>query len=172
MLFNVASLLANPATNARFQFDKYKLDSWDIEHIRSVASDMPNSKDKQKAWLENVVAYISSDESIEAEESDVDENSEELSIKLEATELLQAANFNNDQFEAVYDKVRAHYDPDGNEDVDNSIGNLTLLDSRTNRSYQNAVFPIKRARIIALDKRQPLFRYALRMHFLSITANR
>ena len=153
LLFNVASLLANPATNARFQFDKYKLDSWDIEHIRSVASDMPNSKDKQKAWLENVVAYISSDESIEAEEFDVDENSEELSIKLEATELLQATNFNNDQFEALYDKVRAHYDPDGNEDVDNSIGNLTLLDSRTNRSYQNAVFPIKRARIIALDKK-------------------
>ncbi len=153
LLFNVASLLANPVTNARFQFDKYKLDSWDIEHIRSVASDMPNSKDKQKAWLENVVAYISNDESLEAEESDVDENGEELSIKLEATELLQAANFNNDQFEAVYDKVRAHYDPDGNEDVDNSIGNLTLLDSRTNRSYQNAVFPIKRARIIALDKK-------------------
>ena len=153
LLFNVASLLANPATNARFQFDKYKLDNWDIEHIRSVASDMPNSKDKQKAWLENVVAYVSSDESIEAEESDVDENSEELSIKLEATELLQAANFNNDKFEALYDKVRAHYDPAGNEDVDNSIGNLTLLDSRTNRSYQNAVFPIKRARIIALDKK-------------------
>lgn len=155
LLFNVASLLANPATNARFQFDKYKDPSngWDIEHIRSVASDMPNSKDKQKAWLENVVTYISSDESIEAEASDVDENSEELSIKLEATKLLQAANFNNDQFEAVYDKVRKHYDPNGNEDVDNSIGNLTLLDSRTNRSYQNAVFPIKRARIIALDKK-------------------
>lgn len=84
LLFNVASLLANPATNARFQFDKYKLDSWDIEHIRSVASDMPNSKDKQKAWLENVVAYISSDESIEVEESDTDANNEELSIKLEA----------------------------------------------------------------------------------------
>lgn len=152
LLFNLASLLANPATNACFQFDKYKLDSWDIENIRSVASDMPNSKDKQKAWLENVVAYISSDESIEAEESDTDANNEELSIKLEATELLQT-NFNNDQFESVYNKVRAHYDPDGNEDVDNSIGNLTLLDSRTNRSYQNAVFPIKRARIIALDKK-------------------
>ena len=53
----------------------------------------------------------------------------------------------------MYDKVREHYDPDGNEDVDNSIGNLTLLDSSTNRSYQNAVFPIKRSRIIALDKK-------------------
>ncbi|BDZ74885.1 hypothetical protein GCM10025856_26040 [Methylophaga marina] len=153
LLFNVASLLANPATNARFQFDKYKLDSWDIEHIRSVASDMPNSKDKQKAWLENVVAYISGDEAPEAEESDTDLHNDELFIKREATELLQVANFDNDQFEGLYDKVRAYYDPDGNEDVDNSIGNLTLLDNRTNRSYQNAVFPIKRARIIALDKK-------------------
>ena len=153
LLFNVASLLANPATNARFQFDKYKLDSWDIEHICSVASDMPNSKDKQKAWLENVVAYISSDEAPESKKSDVDVNNEELSIKLEATELLKAAILNSDQFEALYHKVRAHYDPDGEEDVDNSIGNLTLLDSSTNRSYQNAVFPIKRARIIALDKK-------------------
>jgi len=40
-----------------------------------------------------------------------------------------------------------------NEEVDNGIGNLTLLDSSTNRSYQNAVFPIKRKIIISLDKK-------------------
>ena len=153
LLFNIASLLANPATNARFQFDKYKLDSWDIEHIRSVASDMPNSKDKKKAWLENVVHYISNDEVPETEEPKAEIDNDELTIKLEATALLETTNFNDERFEALYDKVRAHYDPDGNEEVDNSIGNLTLLDSRTNRSYQNAVFPIKRARIIALDKK-------------------
>jgi hypothetical protein len=153
LLFNVASLLANPVSNARFQFDKYKLDSWDIEHIRSVASDMPNSKDKQKAWLENVVEYISSDEHVEAYESDTETVSDEQNTRLEAQALLKTATFNNDQFETLYDKVREHYDPDGNEDVDNSIGNLTLLDSSTNRSYQNAVFPIKRSRIIALDKK-------------------
>lgn len=155
LLFNVASLLANPASNARFQFDKYKDPSngWDIEHIRSVASDMPNSKDKQKTWLQNVVDYISSDEHVEAYESDTETVSDEQNIRLEAQALLKTATFSNDQFEALYDKVREHYDPDGNEDVDNSIGNLTLLDSSTNRSYQNAVFPIKRSRIIALDKK-------------------
>lgn len=155
LLFNVSSLLANPVSNARFQFDKYKDPSngWDIEHIRSVASDMPNSKDKQKAWLENVVDYISSDEHVEAYESDAETVSDEQNIRLEAQALLKTATFNNDQFETLYDKVREHYDPDGNEDVDNSIGNLTLLDSSTNRSYQNAVFPIKRSRIIALDKK-------------------
>ncbi|WP_342804980.1 DUF262 domain-containing protein [Alteromonas sp. M12] len=155
LLFNVASLLANPASNARFQFDKYKdpSNAWDIEHIRSVASDMPNSKDKQKAWLENVVEYISSDEHVETYESDTETVSDEQNIRFEAQALLKTATFNNDLFETLYDKVREHYDPDGNEDVDNSIGNLTLLDSSTNRSYQNAVFPIKRARIISLDKK-------------------
>ncbi|WP_418358878.1 GmrSD restriction endonuclease domain-containing protein [Shewanella basaltis] len=155
LLFNVSSLLANPASNARFQFDKYKDPSngWDIEHIRSVASDMPNSKDKQKAWLENVVDYISSDELLEIDTSKAETMSDEQKIKLEAQALLKTTTFNNDQFETLYNKVRKHYDPDGNEDVDNSIGNLTLLDSSTNRSYQNAVFPIKRSRIIALDKK-------------------
>ncbi|MCU4598479.1 HNH endonuclease family protein [Acinetobacter bereziniae] len=32
-----------------------------------------------------------------------------------------------------------------------SIGNLTLLNSSINRSYQNAIFPIKRKKIINLD---------------------
>ncbi|MFT5716910.1 MAG: hypothetical protein ACI9T7_001093 [Oleiphilaceae bacterium] len=155
LLFNISSLLANPVSNARFQFDKYKDPSngWDIEHIRSVASDMPNSKDKQKAWLENVVDYISSDDHNEINKPDSETISDEQNIRLEAQALLKTATFNNDQFETLYDKVREHYDPDGNEDVDNSIGNLTLLDSSTNRSYQNAVFPIKRSRIIALDKK-------------------
>jgi len=37
-------------------------------------------------------------------------------------------------------------------DTDNTIGNLALLDAGTNRSYKNAVFPIKRDRILKLDK--------------------
>jgi hypothetical protein len=35
---------------------------------------------------------------------------------------------------------------------DNTIGNLTLLDSATNRGYKNAVFPVKRKKIIDRDK--------------------
>ena len=153
LLFNVASLLANPATNARFQFDRYKLDSWDIEHIRSVASDIPKNRDKRKAWLENVLDYISNDGLLELDKSEVSSIDKAQNIRTEAEALLASASFNDEQFETLYETVRKRYDPDGNEDVDNSIGNLTLLDSRTNRSYQNAVFPIKRARIIALDKK-------------------
>lgn len=152
LLFNIASLLSNPATNARFQFDKYKGDRWDIEHIRSVASEMPVQKEKQKAWLDNVISYISEDASFDIEGKKTEDNSKEQAIKKDAITLMDSTSFDNDQFEAIYMRVISHYDPRGDEDVDNSIGNLTLLDSSTNRSYKNAVFPIKRARIITLDK--------------------
>jgi hypothetical protein len=152
LLFNIASLLANPETNSRFQFEKFKLDVWDIEHIRSVASDMPSVRDKQKVWLSNVIDYISEDNTISAEERAPEDASVAQKIREDAGVLLKRATFDNDQFEAIYQRVLALYDPSGDEDVDNSIGNLTLLDSSTNRSYQNAVFPIKRSRIIALDK--------------------
>lgn len=152
LLFNVASLLANPVTNSRFQFEKFKLDDWDIEHIRSVASEMPNSKEKQKAWLSNVVEYISEDNTITPKERSKGGAPTAQSIRDDANELLNSTLFDAGQFEAIFGKVLALYDPSGDEEVDNSIGNLTLLDSSTNRSYQNAVFPIKRLRIIALDK--------------------
>ena len=152
LLFNIASLLANPVTNSRFQFEKFKIDVWDIEHIRSVASEMPNVKDKQKTWLSNVIDYISVDNTIRAEERSVEDASTAQLIREDAKSLLKSASFDNDQFEVIYEQVVTLYDPSGDEDVDNSIGNLTLLDSSTNRSYQNAVFPIKRSRIIALDK--------------------
>ena len=35
---------------------------------------------------------------------------------------------------------------------ENGIGNLTLLDAETNRSYHNALYPVKRMKIIERDK--------------------
>ena len=151
LLFNIASLLANPITNSRFQFNKYKQDNWDIEHIRSVASDMPRDKNKQIKWLENVVDYISDVNTIHIEERSTGNSETSQAIKNDATELVKT-QFNDQQFEAIYLRILSFYDPGGNNIVDNSIGNLTLLDRTTNRSYKNAVFPIKRSKIIALDK--------------------
>lgn len=153
LLFNVASLLANPKTNSRFQFNRFKAEAWDIEHIRSVASEMPGSKEKQKVWLDNVVKYISSVEKRgNAGEVIGDEYVEAQNIRNESVALLKEKTFNSNTFETLFNRVLALYDPNGDEDIDQSIGNLTLLDSSTNRSYKNAVFPIKRARIISLDK--------------------
>lgn len=152
LLFNIASLLSNPDSNARFQFEKFKLDQWDIEHIRSVSSEMPESKDKQEQWLEQVIEYISDNNTLaEPDLLPPNDLAEAQLIKTQAINLC-SISFTKDQFKAIYDRVIKLYDPNSNDEVDSSIGNLTLLDSSTNRSYKNAVFPIKRKRIIELDK--------------------
>ena len=66
--------------------------------------------------------------------------------------MLEADSFELKDFENLYESIIAFYDPDQNYEVDHSIGNLTLLDAGTNRSYKNAIFPIKRQRILDLDK--------------------
>ena len=60
---------------------------------------------------------------------------------------------NDDDFTLLYDRVTLHFNNymDSGEDAD-EISNLALLDEKTNRSYKNAVFPLKRKYIIELDK--------------------
>jgi len=150
LLFNVISLLRNPKSNSRFQFDRFKCEHWDVEHIRSVTSDMPKKTNSQKDWLVDVKEYL---KSIKIDEKAMtDEMKEKQSIKNEVSHILKAKIIDQVRFEAVYIRIISIYDPDGDEIVDDSIGNLTLLDSGTNRSYKNAIFPIKRKKIIELDK--------------------
>ena len=58
-----------------------------------------------------------------------------------------------DKFKKLFDKVTTHFNKYMNdtENVD-GISNLALLDEKTNKGYKNAVFPLKRKRIIELDK--------------------
>jgi hypothetical protein len=63
-----------------------------------------------------------------------------------------AQNFDTEAFAKLFNEIIELYDPNPDFEADNSIGNLTLLDSATNRSYKNAIFPIKRQKIIAQDK--------------------
>lgn len=152
LLFNIVSLLNSAKSNARFEFERYKLDKWDIEHIRSVASDMPKNQDTQKRWLEQIVDYISDAHVIDQEKHLSDKQlTAAQSIKEQATRL-NSSSFDDTQFIKLYHDVTQLYNPNSDDEVDNSIGNLTLLDSGTNRSYKNAIFPIKRKCIIELDK--------------------
>jgi hypothetical protein len=56
-------------------------------------------------------------------------------------------------FDNTYKKVSEYFKESKVPDNINSISNLALLDSTTNRSYGNAFFPIKRKRIIENDKK-------------------
>lgn len=142
LLFNILSILANQKSNLRFQFGRYKDENWDIEHIHSVSSEIPESKAHKRDWLSEVLAFKAQDESIGLK-----------ALKNEIQGYLDGEKELG--FDAIYNKVVAEFsDPDqGDKFSDiNDISNLTLLDASTNRGYKNAVFPVKRKVIILKDQ--------------------
>ncbi|MBK6592828.1 MAG: DUF262 domain-containing protein [Burkholderiales bacterium] len=141
LLFNLATLLANKASNLRFQFEGFKTERWDIEHVRSVASARPLRLTVQREWLLHCQGYLNN--SADAPEL-LAEIAEFMSLThVEATD---------SRFEVIYESVLKHFHELDEEEPDNSIANLVLLDEKTNRSYKNAVFAVKRQRILALDR--------------------
>lgn len=141
LLFNLATLLQDDRSNIRFQFDSFKSEKWDIEHIRSVTPNGPEGHSAQVEWLDNCLRYL---------------RSQNLEKKLQKAigefTKLSPEEATDDAFDTLYKRVLEHFKESDSDDADNGIGNLTLLDAKTNRSYKNAVFAVKRQRLLSLDK--------------------
>ena len=154
LLYNICSLeLLEKETDARFPFDKYKDNKgfWDIEHINAVADDRPNDAydraDGSNAclvWLQNVkrAPYIT-----ELVMPDGTNLLETINKVIDNKLYLPQNEAGTTTFNSIYDCVIDYYSASGNTN-NNSISNLTLLDSVTNRSYKNDIFPLKRETII------------------------
>ena len=160
LLFNIASLLSQEASSQRFQFDAYKRNAWDIEHVRSVAEYSPGAAADKRRWLEHARDFASSPVAlgINAEES------ERLREQIEA--MLAAPSLETEAFASVFADVRALSGEGEARKDDDALSNLVLLDAGTNRSYRNAVFPVKRSWIISLDKKGQFVPPATRNVFL------
>lgn len=140
LLFNIASIIANDKSIVRFRFDYFKKESWDIEHIRSVESGRPQANIDKRPWLETVRDYF-------------DETGGNPILRDRAAELLTSQAYTTgDAFDLLYDEVIMHFDEHESTEAENGLGNLALLDSGTNRGYKNAVFPIKRRRLLQRDQ--------------------
>lgn len=141
LLFNLATLLQNTQSNMRFQFESFKTAMWDIEHVRSVAPDRPGARKGQIEWLERCLGYLESTNEAPELRSNI-----QTFINLPPKDATDAA------FDFVYEKVLRHFQESGDDEADNGISNLVLLDYATNRSYKNAVFAVKRHRVLSLDR--------------------
>lgn len=149
LLFNIAALLELGDSGPWFPFDHFKSEQWDLEHIRSVKSDMPERVDAQKAWLGQAIEYFSEPEVVALGSL---ASSSDLTLPERLRALREQEPFDSVAFEVAFNYVIDKYDPGSDGEADNSVGNLTLLDAGTNRSYGNAIFPMKRRRVIELDK--------------------
>ncbi|NOT90719.1 DUF262 domain-containing protein [Ferruginibacter sp.] len=136
LLFNIVSIINNAASNYRFQFGRFKVENWDIEHIHSVKSRMPEREEHRRDWMNEVMLFTKSEE-----------------LKARIKRWIETEKKNRiEEFETIYDDVLKAYSEEEITEEINDIRNLTLLDAGTNRGYKNAIYPIKRNKIIQKDQ--------------------
>jgi hypothetical protein len=133
LLHNIETMNQNKSDDSKFPFTKFKdkNNGWDIEHISSIAEKLPERDEHRKLWINEASQYIKDPVLLE-----------------------RCDNWTNDSFENLFLDVITYFEGNRStvEDTTNSLGNLALLDSKTNRGYKNSVFPEKRRKIIKKDK--------------------
>ena len=153
LLHNIQTMLANQESKSRFPFHSYKHEhKWDIEHVRSVQSDKPTGTNRRK-WLRMIVEYFTGETEQLEQFKEIDslkDNEREL-IK-DAISLIEEPTIRDDEFTRIYDGILKLFGEDKDPDNIDSIANLALLDSKTNRSYKNSPFPVKRQIIYDKDR--------------------
>ncbi len=146
LLFNIETILCSSKAYTRFPFDLYLLGQWDVEHIRS------QTEYSNKLYQESVLS-----ESVSYFESKYELNDQDQELLSEIKDLLpRMENKKGDayqqDFKELFAKIQKHFGEDKDLQEVNGLGNLTLLDSKTNRSYGNSPFVLKRQRIVQNDK--------------------
>ena len=128
------------ATFYKFPFHLYKIENWDVEHIHSSTDNPEDNEQTQREWLLNV--YLSVEKELQ----------EEIAKCLNK----EPNEENNRAIEDLFKKIKKIFtsQEEWTSEEKNRVWNYTLLDSSTNRSYGNAIFPAKRRVIISKDKGQ------------------
>lgn len=153
----------------KFPFDKYKIFknndkyekiNYDIEHISSqTENDLSNEKEKFIYLLSLLVAYsneINRNNELEIESLKEKYDDDKIDAWKDLSELYKKyniikpedADIKTSDLKTIKDKLNKNdickkYIDDDDIDTD-AIGNLVLLDSKTNRSYKNKVFVLKK----------------------------
>lgn len=128
LLYNV-QLCLRPDCSERLPFNLYHSSDWDLEHIDSQTESDIKSLNDQKQWLRDARLFVNNTD-----------------LKTRIASYLDNKEVNEDEFSDLHEQVQE--DLGEKDDYSQSIGNLCLLDARTNRSYQNALYPVKRAKIV------------------------
>lgn len=114
----------------KFPFDVLCAQNWDIEHIDSFHTNALKKEEDKIAWI-NIALEDRSEELSEEEREQIQTNIDEKAYDIAIGILKKNAK-----------------EVEVDEEIKNSIGNLTLLDATTNRTYGNSLFCTKRRIII------------------------
>jgi hypothetical protein len=143
LLFNLQEVIRQRHSSlgfARFPFKAFKLEKWDIEHIDSSSENPLTILQDQLSWLDAAL-------------HDLPQLSSHAGLVQRIEEFRAAQKSENREvFQDIQqDIIKLAGEEVNDELTKNNIGNLTLLDASTNRSYGNALFVTKRRIILEND---------------------
>lgn len=125
----------------KFPFHLFKKEGWDVEHIDSNTENQLEGEKEQKEWLKYSLLAVQDD-----------------TLRKEISNFIcKKIDYEESSFSDLYKKVTDSYCLSQEEnrlsdDEKNRLWNFCLLDSSTNRSYGNAIFPAKRRILIGKDQ--------------------
>ena len=137
----------------KFPFHLYKSEGWDVEHIDSNTENQLNDIRSQREWLLNAYFGLQSEKFKE-----IKDKIEKFFMEFTGKNYEQSNDSNKqEKRNKLFEELRSNIDNiNGNIRLSqvekNKIWNFALLDSSTNRSYGNAIFPAKRRVIIGKDQ--------------------
>ena len=180
LLFNVLSvqqLKANPQN--RFPFNLYnnikKEEKWSLEHIHAQRSQDPLKRmDVIKRWIDDTLASIEHVDDIvkpsDTHAADIDGRAEPVHVcltelKARLRDMSQMAEIDIDEFNSLKDKIIDTFE---SESTKHELENMALLSRPANASLNNAIFPVKRDRIIQMEREGKFIPPCTRNVFLKI----
>ena len=156
LLFNVLSVL-QIKSNAqyRFPFNLYNTIDWSLEHIHAQQSEDP-MKDETLRAIERI--------------DTVEKMGEEVSISEIKSRLLKISQLdknqiNKDEFNDLKSKLIAIFESPSSKHL---LENIALLSRSDNSGLNNAIFPVKRDRIIRKEREGSFIPLCTRNVFLKL----
>lgn len=146
LLFNVLSTREkSKVTGEKFPFHRYQgVKKWSLEHIHAQHTDDPfKDKNNIKAWINETLPElkgIRKQEDLSKLDTQMQQLEKWASVGIEKIDI--------DKFNSVRLAIENFFE----EDTVHSIDNLALLSAKDNSALNKAIFPVKRRRILELER--------------------
>ncbi|GAH45101.1 unnamed protein product [marine sediment metagenome] len=183
LLFNILTVekLSDSIQN-RFPFNHYKKiknegGGWSIEHIHAQQSEPMKEDMAIRIWLEDTLKSIENIQYIEIEKEIMDENGNiETSFEKKDVNTIFVNNINAlldnqkidiEEFNKLKDELIRLFESSSVHELDN----LALLSKKDNSALNNSIFPVKRNKIIDIEKEGKFIPPCTRNVFLKFYSN-
>lgn len=150
LLMNVETVLGSSDPGARFSFHAYARDGWSLEHIHAQNPEALKQEKQRRDWLEAHVKKIRSMSWTPELQPAADNVVAQIDAHLARARKADDIGF-QDIMERVFSLFGAAEARESEEGL-HGLGNLALLQRDFNSKLNNAVFALKRERIVELDE--------------------